>query len=737
MSEQTTADNAELATNEIEPPRLAHRITRIFSFQARIAPRLVAILLFFGLTPAAVLFAILWTQGAVIKDAFITRASVSSTSLMDLIDRNLFERYGDVQAFGLNGAAHDVANWGDSSPNNPLVRAMNGYTTGYGIYKLMLLVDLDGNIVAANTVRPNGAALATSTLIGRNVAGTAWFDDAVQGNFLTGPNGFTGTAVGAPAVNDTVAGLYGEDGYVISFSAPVKNAAGRTIAVWANFADFGLVEEIVAQIYSELSHGGMASAEVTVLDPAGQVIVDFDPVGQGWSEYRRNFDVIGKLNLAELGVAAAIAATNGESGSMVSRHARKQIDQASGFAHSGGAYDYPGMGWSALVRIPVEQAFAAWDTLILTMIITLGVATAAIAASGIFVGNSFARPIKVLNEIMQRLADGDKEIAITGADRRDELGDMARTVTVFKENALEMDRMAEEQRKAEAAAEERARHDRNEMAEGFESRVGTVIDGVAAAATEMQATASSMSATADQTSQQAGAVAAAAEEASVNVQTVAAAAEQMSKSINEISRQVGMSTEIAKKAVDDADRTNETMQGLAENANKIGEVVELISDIAEQTNLLALNATIEAARAGDAGKGFAVVAAEVKGLANQTAKATEEIGSQINAMRNVTGDAVEAIQGFGSTISQIDEISGQVAAAVEEQGAATAEITRNVQEASKGTSEVSSNIAGVNDASSEAGRASGQVLDAAQELSQQSEALKSEVSKFLDEVRAA
>ena len=731
VANPATADDEPLASPA--GSRKRHR----FNHNLKIAPRLVAILLVFGLTPAAVLFTILWIQGSVIKDAFTTRAAVSAANLTDLIDRNLFERYGDVQAFGLNVAAQDVANWGNTSNNSPLVRAMNGYMTGYGIYKLMLVVDMNGVVVATNSVRADGTPLRATALVGHDVGDANWFQDAATGNFLEGPNGFTGTAVGPAAPEQIVAALYGDDGYVVPFSAPIKDRSGNTIAVWVNFADFALVEDIVAQTYEGLRASNMASAEVTILDPEGRVIVDYDPVGQGWSAYSRNLDVIGQLNLADLGVAAAVAAVDGQSGSMVSLHARKQINQASGFAHSGGAYDYPGMGWSALVRIPVEQAFAAWDTLIFMMLITMGIAAAAIAGAGWFIGNGFARPIKTLTDVMQRLAGGDKEVAISGAARHDELGDMARTVEVFKANAIEMERMAEEQKAAEAAAEERAKTERNEMAQGFESRVGGVIEGVASAATEMQATASSMSATSEQTSQQASAVAAAAEQASVNVQTVAAAAEQMSNSIGEISRQVGLSTEIAKKAVEDVSSTNETMQGLADNATKIGEVVDLISDIAEQTNLLALNATIEAARAGDAGKGFAVVAAEVKGLATQTAKATEEIASQINSMRSVTGDAVEAIQGFGDTIGKIDEITVQVAAAVEEQGTATGEITRNVQEASKGTSEVSSNIAGVNDASAEAGKSSAQVLEAAQELSQQSETLKTEVDKFLAEVRAA
>ena len=274
------------------------------------------------------------------------------------------------------------------------------------------------------------------------------------------------------------------------------------------------------------------------------------------------------------------------------------------------------------------------------------------------------------------------------------------------------------------------------LADNFEANVKGIVESVSSSATEMQGSAQSMSSTAEETSRQSTAVAAASEEASTNVQTVASAAEELSNSVEEVGRQVGQSNKIAQNAVEEAQRTNDKVQGLAEAAQKIGEVVNLINDIASQTNLLALNATIEAARAGEAGKGFAVVASEVKSLANQTAKATEEIAAQIGAIQAATTDAVSAIQGIGSTIGEISEISTAIATAVEQQSAATKEIAANVQQAAAGTQEVSENISGVTQAASETGEAAGQVLGAAQELSKQSEALREQVDSFLIEVRA-
>jgi methyl-accepting chemotaxis protein len=276
----------------------------------------------------------------------------------------------------------------------------------------------------------------------------------------------------------------------------------------------------------------------------------------------------------------------------------------------------------------------------------------------------------------------------------------------------------------------------SQHADVFENEVHGMVEVVASAATELQSTSQSMAGTAEATSEKATLVAAAAEEAAANVETVATAAEELHASISEISRQVSESTRISQEAVREAERTNQLVNGLAVAADKIGEVVKLINDIASQTNLLALNATIEAARAGDAGKGFAVVANEVKNLASQTARATEDISNQISGVQSATKDAVGAIQGIGTTIGQINEIASAIAAAVEEQGAATREIARNVQEASTGTMEVTNNISSVTEASTETGHAATEVLSAARELSTQSESLKAKVDTFLNDIRA-
>jgi methyl-accepting chemotaxis protein len=373
--------------------------------------------------------------------------------------------------------------------------------------------------------------------------------------------------------------------------------------------------------------------------------------------------------------------------------------------------------------------------------VVLGVSGAAVILilSGLlawFCGRVIAGPIMRMTAAMGQIAGGDKDVKIPARGDRDEIGDMAKAVDVFRQNMIRADQLADEQR-----AEQEVKAKRQATIEGyiatFESGVRGSLDALASAATEMRATSRSMASTAEETSAQATAVAAAAEQASANVQTVATATEELSSSVAEIGRQVTQSTRIAGEAVNEATRTNTTVQGLSAAAQKIGDVVKLISDIASQTNLLALNATIEAARAGDAGKGFAVVASEVKSLANQTAKATEEIAAQVAAMQNATGEAVHAIQSIGGTIGSINEIATTIASAVEEQGAATQEIARNVQEAAQGTGQVSSNIVGVNQAAAEAGEASSQVLASAEELGKQAETLRADVDGFLAKIRAA
>lgn len=394
-----------------------------------------------------------------------------------------------------------------------------------------------------------------------------------------------------------------------------------------------------------------------------------------------------------------------------------------------------GTKWMLVQSVAEEEALEDLGADILLIIEEMVVMLVLVLVTAWFVKYRVSKPLGNIESTMAGLAGGNLTVAIPHADRGDEIGKMARAVDVFKQNALRVKQMEMEQEAARVRGVQERKEAMNQMADNFEGSVKQIVDIVSSAATEMEATAKNVSAGAESTSTRTASLAQATSEASQNVGTVAAAAEELSSSIAEITRQVQKSAEVSIEAVRQADTANTTVKGLADGAQRIGDVVNLINDIAEQINLLALNATIEAARAGDAGKGFAVVASEVKSLANQTAKATEDIGAQIRGIQAETGQAVEFIQSISKTINHISEISTAISAAVEEQGAATKEIARSVQMAAKNTSVVSDSVGEVSRSAQESGASASQMLSACADLARQSNVLNSEVDKFIHGIR--
>ncbi|QQR69857.1 MAG: MCP four helix bundle domain-containing protein [Alphaproteobacteria bacterium] len=387
-------------------------------------------------------------------------------------------------------------------------------------------------------------------------------------------------------------------------------------------------------------------------------------------------------------------------------------------------------GSKTLDRIIEEAKRQMWTLTGIGVVLGLGLGLL-IAVAGV------SRPLGRMVTAMTKVADGDLNTVVPGLGQKDEVGDLASALDKFKAAALENRRLVAEQEEAKKRAAAERKTAMLKMADDFEASVKGVVEQVTSAATKMQSTAQSMSAVSEQTSRQAGAVSASSDQAAHNVESVASAAEELNASIGEISRQVDEAARIARSGVEDADKTNITMQELSSAAEKIGDVVKLIEEIASQVNLLALNATIEAARAGEAGKGFAVVANEVKNLANQTGNATQEITRQISGVQAQTKLAVEAIGTITTTIRRVNEISTAIASAVEEQGAATQEISRNVQQASQSAGEVSRNIGGVTQAATETGSSATEVLHSAGALSSQADALRQVVNGFLGTVRSA
>ena len=395
-------------------------------------------------------------------------------------------------------------------------------------------------------------------------------------------------------------------------------------------------------------------------------------------------------------------------------------------------------GWVVCTGVYIDDLKAQTWNAARTTLIVAAIVLALIASVSIFLARGMSRAIRGMTGAMHELADGRLDVVLPGLGRRDEVGEIAAAVELFKTKAVEKAHDEAHRQEEEARSTATARKAAmQQLADQFEATVGRVVGTVSTTAGQLERAAGTLTNTADTTQRLSGSVAAASEEASANVQSVASATEELTASVQEISRQVSESRKIADDAVRQANQTDARISELLRAAGRIGDVLKLITAIAEQTNLLALNATIEAARAGDAGRGFAVVAQEVKALAGQTAKATEEIGAQISGMQTATGESVSAIKEIEATIARISDITQSVAAAVEQQGVAANEIALNVQQAARGTAEVAGNITDVNRGAVETGAASEQVLASAKALTSESTALKQEVDRFLDSVRAA
>lgn len=699
----------------------------------RIRGKLLTLLLIFCIVPLVVMGVMEHMALEKMKTNFMHEMEIAAANVNDVVDRNLFERYGDVQAFTRNTATQDAFATGEIRPRQ-LINAMNDYTALYGIYKLMMLVDTNGMLIAVNSTDLKGEPLNVEPLYARSYRDEKWFTDAMTGAFLQGKNGLTGTAVQQPQAFGYVGEPYKEDGYSIVFSAPVKDAGGNIIGVWANFADFGLVEDIITTQSARIVEQYGYHPEITLLDKAGNVLVDYNPVLNG-TAYTRNLDVIGKLNLVEKGLGVAKQVVSGASGSDIQTHMRTGVLQVIGYAPTKGAYDYPGLGWSTLVRVDAEDAMAALIKAQNEVIMVCAALLAAATTLALLIGSKASQPLRRISSAIEKLASGDNTVDIPYTERKDEVGDISRSVQVFKDNALKLEQMALQQKEQEVRAEEEKKRAMQQLADSFEANVKGVVDVVASAATEMDATSKIMCSLAETSKHKLDGLAREVNQATDNVQTVASAATELSASIGEINRQVNRATDITRTAVEEAQRADGTVQELVTAAEKIGEVVQIIDSIAEQINLLALNATIEAARAGDAGKGFAVVASEVKALATQTTKATSEITAFVGSIQSRTNDTVSVIKGISETIKEINGISSSIAAAMEEQGAATQNIAVNVTQAADSTKGAARDAGEVMSAAQETGSAATQMTAATGELSRQAELLRGEVDKFLNGVR--
>jgi methyl-accepting chemotaxis protein len=694
----------------------------------------VAVLL---LSLAAVYVAVL-REAMVLENSSMTSLASAARSVQDKIDRCLFERYGDVQAFGLNRTFHrDLKTFTDAERMG-IISLLDDYAKSYGCYDLSLVTDTTGKIVAVNTQSPQGDPLPNAhLLIGRSVADTAGFRNAAGGQFTTykDNDALTGTYVDAPEKNAFIAEVYGDKApsWTITLTAPIHDAqTGEVRGYWQNYFDCAMIEKIVADQYVEEKKLGLSSSELNVVDGKGNLIVDVDPFQPGDQKLRAS-DLF-KFNFFDAGVDIAVASKKSAEPDGVadgknlrkSKALGKDLIQPGGFARSVPVLGYAGSGYTTFVRAEPAELFRVTNTLkfVTEIVAIVGLCLGVLILW--FVGKAIVGGINNVKSAIVGLAAGDISREIS-ARANDEVGAMARAFNqarnglknVFGADHVDWQNIAEKQRDAARLTE---------SLKVTLTTIGQNSQTLASASEELTAVSQQMSANSEETSTQASVVAAASEQVSKNVATVAASAEELSASVREIAKNSGEAARVASEAVSVASETNRTITKLGDSSVEIGKVVKVITSIAEQTNLLALNATIEAARAGEAGKGFAVVANEVKELAKQTATATEDISRKINIIQGDTTSAITAIAQIGKVIGRINDISNTIASAVEEQSATTNEIARNASEAAKGSQEISKNISNVGIAAQNTTQGANNTLSAATELAK----LASDLKRIVD-----
>ncbi len=639
-------------------------MNRIFStfFNWSIAAKLVSVFVIFGIVPMAVVGYLGSSASKEMEEAVGYRIQGVAENIGDKIDRSLFERYGDVQAFASNRIVGEKYSW-YSKEGNEIAEAMDQYVATYGIYYLSIFVDTAGDVIAVNGKDARGNDIDTISLYEKKYNEASWFQALQAENYTTkqpftapGNDISTGTFVEDVHVDEDVKLAYpGDDGLVVGFSAPVY-ADGDLIGYWSNRAKFSLVEEMVQTAYQELKAAGFSGTEITLLGDKGQVLVDYDPTRQGTLDIIHDLkNTLFKLNLVEKGIVVAEEAVAGKSGNGQSLHARKRIVQVSGYTHLKGALGFPGMNWSVLVRIPNDEALATAIAFSRKLTMAAVICVGLILVVGFWIGRRGANTLVAISTVVQQAADGDlTQRAIVTS--QDELGQLGQAMNAMLDNIARV--VGEVRQAAEHVSTASA-----EITQGNEDL-------------------------SQRTSAQAGAL----EETSASMEEMTSTIKQNADNAKQANQLAVTARGVAEKGGTVTDKAVNAMDEINQSSKKIADIINVIDEIAFQTNLLALNAAVEAARAGEQGRGFAVVASEVRNLAQRSATAAKEIKSLINESVQKVGDGSELVNQSGQTLNEIvssvkrvTDIISEISTASQEQASGIDQVNKAVMQMDQGT----------------------------------------------------